>query len=97
MTAEKEQRKNAEPDYLRMEHIGEDVLVENKRTKNVFRGKIIDETRDTYLIKTVHDGKAVEKRVVKKDNNFIFIKYKVKIDGSRLNKRPEDRIKIKKK
>ncbi len=97
MTAEEEQRKNTEPDYLRMEHIGEEVLIENKKTKTVMLGRIIDETRDTYLIETVRENKKVEKRVVKKDNNFIFIRYKVKIDGSRLNKRPEDRIKIKKK
>ncbi len=76
-----------------MEHIGEEVIIENKKTKNLISGTIIDETRDTYLIKT--SGSI--KRFVKKDNNFIFTKYKVKIDGLRLKRRPEDRIKIKRK
>ncbi len=97
MSDEKKQRNYVEPDYLRMEHIGEEVLVENKITKTVMLGRIINETRDTYLVEENKKDKKIERRVVKKDHNFIFIKCKVKIDGSRLNKRPEDRIKIKRK
>ena len=76
-----------------MEHIGEEVIVENKKTNHLVLGVIIDETRDTYLVRT----QGSTKRFVKKDNNFIFKKYKVKIDGFRLKRRPEDRIKIKRK
>ncbi len=85
--------RSREPDYVRTEHIGEEVIVENKKSQELSRGRIIDETRDTYLIQT----KNGLKHFIKKDNNFIFINFKVKIDGSRLNKRPEDRIKIKRK
>ncbi len=84
--------------FLKQEHIGEEVLIENKKTKRVTQGKIIDETKNTYLLMTGdkgHNKKII--KVIKEQNNIIFINQKLKINGSKLNKRPEDRIKMKEK
>ena len=55
--------------------------------KNVFEGKIIDETKNTIIIKT-QEG---EKKILKQ-NAKIEINGKL-IDGKKITKRPEDRIK----
>ena len=56
------------------------------------KGRIIDETKNMFLIKT-HNTK---KKVIKKNHNFIlsFPQYKVKINGNLIALRPEDRIKM---
>jgi RNase P/RNase MRP subunit p29 len=57
--------------------------------KKIFEGKIIDETKNTLIIKT----KEGNKRTIK-INSIIEID-DFKINGKKINKRPEDRIKIK--
>lgn len=71
----------------RGELIGREVEVYGAGTK----GKIIDETKNMILIKT-HDGKR--KKVVKKNSSFVLKAEGkiVKIDGSIIASRPEDRI-----
>jgi len=71
----------------RGELIGREVEVYGTETK----GKIIDETKNMILIE-VHDGKR--KKAVKKNSIFIFKTEgkKVKIEGSIIASRPEDRI-----
>ena len=78
--------------FLREEHIGEEVIVENKKTGKLIQGKIIDETKNTYLIRI---NKKQVMRIIKEKNYIIFINHNLKIDGSKLTKRPEDRIKMK--
>ena len=55
-------------------------------------GRIIDETKNTFLIETI-DGR--QKRMIKNTAKFEFdIKgEKIIIDGSKIMYRPEDRIK----
>lgn len=55
-------------------------------------GKIIDETKNTFVIKLANK----RKRILKKDNIFEFsLNNKKKIvDGNKLIMRPEERIKI---
>ena len=71
----------------RGEFIGMEAEVYGTETK----GKIIDETKNMISIKT-HDGKR--KKAVKKNSAFIFKTEgkKVRIDGSVIASRPEDRI-----
>lgn len=63
---------------------------ENKRNIGI-KGKIIDETQNTFTIK----GKKTW-MVVKKQNIFLFKtkNKKIKINGKLIVKRPEERIKI---
>ncbi len=75
---------------LKEEHIGREVLIESKNKKlDGLKGKIIDETKNTYLIKT----EKAKVRVIKKLVKIIFLKERVRIDGKKVAKRPEDRIK----
>jgi RNase P/RNase MRP subunit p29 len=55
------------------------------------KGKIIDETKNTFKIKT--QNKTIS--ILKKDKTFIIDKQK--IDGNKISKRSEERIKIKEK
>ena len=73
--------------YLRKEFIGKGVRVEN------VYGKIIDETKFSFLIET----RNKRKRFFKHNNLFeiTFNEHKVKIEGSSIMMRPEERIKIK--
>jgi len=57
--------------------------------KKVFDGKIIDETKNTLTIKT-KDG---DKKIIKINSEIEIEGYT--ISGKKINKRPEDRIKIK--
>ena len=75
---------------LKEEHIGREVSIESKNKKlDGLKGKIIDETKNTYLIKT----EKAKVRVIKKLVKIIFLKERVRIDGKKVAKRPEDRIK----
>jgi ribonuclease P protein subunit POP4 len=83
------------PDNLvRHELIGLRVRVaESANRKNVgIAGKVIDETRNIFVIEKTN-GKEV--RLVKKQNVFVFFldRHKVRINGEILVGRPEDRIK----
>lgn len=55
-------------------------------------GKIIDETKNTFIIKLENKRKMI----LKKDNIFEFSlnDKKIIVDGNRLVMRPEERIKI---
>ena len=55
--------------------------------KQLFEGKIIDETKNTIIIKT----KEGKKKILK-NNAKIEIRGKI-MNGKKLTKRPEDRIK----
>jgi len=78
------------PDLLRDEFIGKNVKENITKTN----GKIIDETKNTFLIKT----KEKRRRILKKNKIFeiSFGNKIVSIPGNLITLRPEDRIKIKK-
>ena len=73
---------------LRKELIGSEIKLLGKEIV----GKIIDETKNTFVIKLANK----RKRILKKDNIFEFsLNNKKKIvDGNKLIMRPEERIKI---
>ena len=74
---------------LRRELIGSKIRLLPKNTT----GRIIDETKNTFVIKIFNK----KKRILKKGNIFEFtLKNKqVTVDGSELIMRPEERIKLK--
>ena len=78
-------------DILRGEFIGKQVRVQSKGVE----GKIIDETKNSFLIKTKTD---VTKRLLKANSIFQLKidKNFVPIEGNLVLMRPEDRIKIRK-
>jgi ribonuclease P protein subunit POP4 len=84
-----------EKNILRHELIGLSVEVAESKIKTYenIKGKIIDETEKTFMIKT-NDKR---KRVLKKNTTFIVSlpKKRLKIKGDLLIGRPEDRIKKK--
>ena len=73
---------------LRAELIGSEIRLANKN----IAGRIIDETKNTFMIK-MHNNK---KRILKKNNFFEFDLNGKKeiIDGNELIMRPEERIKF---
>ena len=74
---------------LRGEFIGKQVSVPSKKVE----GKIIDETKNSFLVKTNN----ARKRILKA-NSLFQIKindYFVEVDGNTISMKPEDRIKIK--
>jgi ribonuclease P protein subunit POP4 len=77
----------------KQEFIGKNMEIiesSNKEQKNI-KGKIIDETKNTFKIKT-------EKKIItilKKDKTFKIDNQK--IDGNKITKKSEERIKIKNK
>ncbi len=78
---------------LKAELIGMDVRVfySSNPLNNGIKGKIIDETKNSFLIKT----KNTHKRVIKEQCVFEFT-YKGKtyrVNGKLLTKRPHERIK----
>jgi len=77
-------------DILQGEFIGKNITVKGKK----ITGKIIDETKNSFLIKTENN---LKKRLLKQ--NCIFeLKLgsgNVNIEGNSILMRPEDRIKIK--
>ncbi len=77
---------------LKMDLIGLDVEVVKARNLSLVgcRGRVVDETKNTIII--MCDG--VSKTLIK-DQVWISLEYrkkKIRIDGKKLNKRPEDRI-----
>lgn len=72
------------------ELIGLNVKVEEHSDENIegLKGKVVDETRNMLVI----DGKKVSK----KEAVFVFElgDEKVEIDGELIQKRPEDRVKM---
>ncbi len=78
---------------LKEEMIGSsiEIVESNNQTLIGIKGKIIDETKETFTIKT----KEKNKKVMKKKITFIIEKKgkKIKINGDKICFRPEDRIK----
>ena len=78
---------------VRHEFIGLDVVVVDANNKNLvgIKGEIVDETKNTFVIETVHG----EKKVLKKGTSFQvrLEKQEIIIKGDILVGRPEDRIK----
>ena len=75
------------------EFIGKTIIItksENKQQENI-EGKIIDETKNTFTIKT----KTKQIKIIKQGKTFEINGEKIK--GEKITKRPEERIKIKEK
>ncbi|HLD04156.1 MAG TPA: ribonuclease P protein subunit [Candidatus Nanoarchaeia archaeon] len=72
------------------EYIGATIEIVESTNKDLqgLRGKVLDETKNTFLILT--DG--TEKKILKKGNTF-NINGKI-IEGNQITKRPEERIKL---
>jgi ribonuclease P protein subunit POP4 len=85
---------NLNPENLaRHELIGLDVLVESSSEPGIvgLRARVVDETRNTFLLETVR--KVV--RIPKKNTSLIFLLpngQKVRVAGSILISQPENRI-----
>lgn len=80
-------------DYLKFELIGLEVEVVNAKNKSLIgiKGKIVDETKNTFVIET--DGK--EKNLLKDQVTLIidFKKEKIRVEGKLFLGRSEERIK----
>lgn len=80
-----------EIDILRGEFIGKQVIIPRMKVE----GKIIDETKNSFLVKT----KNARKRILKA-NSLFHVRINsnfVVVDGNAISMKPEDRIKIKSK
>jgi ribonuclease P protein subunit POP4 len=82
------------PDIIRYEFVGTETKVGKSQHQDYvgISGKIIDETRNTFLI--LHEGER--KRIIKNSVTFHFrfsAETTVEIDGKLLVGRPEDRTK----
>jgi len=77
-------------DILQGEFIGRQIRVKGKEIE----GKIIDETKNSFLVKTKSN---LKKRLLKKDYIFEFklSSGNFDIEGSSILMKPEDRIKMK--
>lgn len=80
---------------VRHELIGLQVKIADSTNEQIrgLQGKVIDESRNTFVLETVHG----EKTVIKEECIFSFRldEVSVRIDGKLLVARPEDRIKKK--
>ncbi len=77
------------------EFIGKQLTItksKNIEQKNI-TGKIIDETKNTFTIRTQTETQTKTIKILKADKEFKINNQK--IDGNKITKRPEDRIKIK--
>jgi len=80
---------------LKHELIGLGIIVKKSlnRSEEGIKGKIVNETKNTFVIET----SLGEKRIQKDGRKFIIMldKDRIDVDGSKLAVRPEDRIKKK--
>ncbi len=76
---------------LKQEYIGlvAEIINAKNSTLNGLKGQIIDETKNTFVLITNNKEK---KRVLKKDT--VFMIDGTEINGNNINKRPEERIKL---
>ena len=76
---------------LAEEYIGSvlEILQSRNSTLKGVKGKVLDETKHSFLIQANNK----KKRIMKKGNMF-KINEKI-INGDKINKRPEERIKLK--
>lgn len=89
-------------EILTSEWIGSIVKIINATNKSLIdvEGKIIDETKHTFTILTLNKNKKLQnskKKVLKKGCMFQITHNSAKynVEGSLLEKKPEERIKIK--
>ena len=80
-------------DYLKFELIGLEVEVVDAKNKSLIgiKGKIVDETKNTFVIEI----KGKEKKLLKDQVTLIidFKKEKIRAEGKLFLGRPEERIK----
>jgi ribonuclease P protein subunit POP4 len=82
------------PDIIRYEFIGTEAKVVKSTNRSCvgIRGRVIDETRNTFTI--LHNGK---RKMIVKDSSIFHFKFSdgtvVEIEGKLLVGRPEDRLK----
>ncbi len=82
-------------DVLRAELIGKNIEIVESKNKSLLglKGKIIDETKNAFIV--LSNGK---RKMVLKSHIKMIVKWQDKsilVDGKMLAKRPEDRINIK--
>jgi len=75
----------------KQEFIGKTIIITKSKNKNQegTTGKIIDETKNTFKIKTT------KKTITILKNEKTFTIQNEKIEGNKITKRPEERIKTK--
>lgn len=80
---------------IKDEFIGKETEIVRARNRQLLgmKGKIVDETRNSFKI-LVPKGNFKEFKMVFKDGNTFRIGNKL-FEGSKLTKRPEERIKLK--
>jgi ribonuclease P protein subunit POP4 len=80
---------------IKDEFIGKEAEIVRARSKQLLglKGKIMDETRQSFKF-LVNKGNFRELKMIMKDGNTFRIGNKL-FEGSKLMKRPEDRIKLK--
>ena len=76
------------------EFIGREVLVQPHSGGDGIKGMIIDETRDTLVLERTKKRRV---RVIKAQHTFEFLdgRKRIRVHGSLITRRPEDRLKIK--
>ncbi len=80
---------------LKMEFIGKQVEIIRSRNTQLqgLTGKIVDETRSSFKVLVTKQKFREFKMIMKKDNVFLIERRLV--EGNKIMKQPEDRIKIK--
>lgn len=79
------------------EMIGMDIEVSNSYDKNKIgiKGKIVDETKNLFIVESEVNGKFIEKKLPKKEVWIRFdIDGKQEVKGEKLIAKPEDRTKL---
>ena len=79
------------------ELIGLEVEIIESKNKTLIgkKGKIVDETRNCFVIREINNKEDKESKVIKKDSTFSFKvgKQKIKMKGEIISKNPWERIK----
>lgn len=75
----------------KQEFIGKTITItkSNNKEQEGITGKIVDETKNTFKIKTK------QKTIIILKNNKTFTIQNEKIEGNKITKRPEERVKTK--
>jgi len=79
-------------DFMRQEFIGLEVeVVASGHSAYLHKGVVVDETKNTFTI----SAEGIERMVPKPGNEFQFTceSKKIRIKGSEIQHRPEDRVK----
>ena len=80
---------------IKDEFIGKEAVIVRARNKQLLglKGKIMDETKNAFKF-LINKGNFRELKMIMKDGNTFKIGNKI-FDGSKISRRPEDRIKLK--